>query len=89
MPFLRLFRRKKPKPQTAKGTPVERFERCRWCLGESFYEGPSGGLSQNITCSTCGARYNIGLMPGGPVLIDILSGPTNEHYIVKPTEKEP
>ena len=84
-----IFHRAKP-PTTRepiKGTPVDRFERCRWCLGESFYEGPSGGASQNITCATCGARYNIGLIPGGPILLDILSEPTDKSYIIKPTEK--
>jgi hypothetical protein len=58
-----------------KGEAVQRFTRCTFCGCESFYEGPSGGAAQNIKCADCGARFNIGLVPGGPVLIDTLSGP--------------
>jgi transcription elongation factor Elf1 len=79
MPFLRLFRRK-PKPPTTdtKSEPADRFTACTFCGHTRFYEGPSGGLSQNITCSKCGARFNIGLLPDGPILLDVLSGPVKE-----------
>jgi transcription elongation factor Elf1 len=78
MRFLRMFRRKKPKPPTTNGTPTDRFTACTFCGHTRFYEGPSGGLSQNITCSKCGARFNIGLLPDGPILLDVLSGPVEK-----------
>ena len=28
------------------------------------YEGPSGGMSQNMWCATCGTRWNMAVMPG-------------------------
>ncbi len=27
------------------------------------YEGPQGGMSQNVWCSVCGTRYNISMFP--------------------------
>lgn len=78
MPWPGIFRRKRREKPMVQGRPAERFTACTFCGQDSFYEGPSGGASQNITCSNCGARFNIGLIPGGPVLLDTLSGPTKE-----------
>jgi len=68
--------RLRPERYQPKTTPVKQFTACTFCAHDRFYEGPSGGVSQNITCSNCGARFNIGLIPGGPILLDTLSGPT-------------
>lgn len=35
---------------------------CPDCGGKKFLEGPHGGMSVNIECSKCGARFNI--VPG-------------------------
>lgn len=32
---------------------------CPDCGGEGFLEGPSGGMSTNIACATCGHRFNV------------------------------
>lgn len=32
---------------------------CPDCGGEGFYEGPSGGISTNISCATCEHRFNV------------------------------
>jgi len=32
--------------------------RCPDCGGRKFYEGPSGGMSTNVFCGTCGQGYN-------------------------------
>lgn len=32
---------------------------CPDCGGEGFLEGPSGGMSTNISCATCGHRFNV------------------------------
>lgn len=63
------------KDEPVKIKPVEQFTKCTFCGHDRFYEGPSGGASQNIECSKCGARFNIGPIPGGPILLDTLSGP--------------
>jgi hypothetical protein len=35
-------------------------EQCCWYCGcGDFLEGPSGGMSQNMMCASCGARYNV------------------------------
>lgn len=87
MPFLgslvRLFRheQKSPSPPTTRRVEqVKQFTACTFCGTSEFYEGPSGGVSQNIKCAKCGARFNIGLIPDGPILLDVLSGPTEEPY---------
>ena len=67
----------KPKPE---GKPVERFTGCTFCGSTSYYEGPTGGVAMNIKCADCGARFNIGLIPGGPILLEVLSPPTEEPY---------
>lgn len=35
------------------------INKCPDCGGEGFLEGPSGGLSTNIKCATCGHRFNV------------------------------
>ena len=32
---------------------------CPDCGGEGFFEGPSGGMSTNISCATCKHRFNV------------------------------
>ena len=73
-----LFGRKRPKEPKYKphGSRVSRFTKCSFCGSGEFYEGPQGGAAMNVTCAGCGARFNIGLVPGGPVLLDTLSGPS-------------
>lgn len=43
--------------------PTAKKFKCQDCGGESFLEGPSGGLSVNFACAddSCNARYNYGL----------------------------
>jgi hypothetical protein len=60
--------------------PTDAFTGCTFCSHDRFYEGPSGGAAQNITCAQCGARFNIGLLPDGPILLDVLSGPDKEPW---------
>lgn len=50
--------------------------KCPNCKISPLYEGPSGGLSQNIRCYTCGQGYNIS--PFGIENIGI-----DEYYILK------
>jgi len=59
---------------------IDRFTSCIYCDSPEYYEGPTGGVAMNIKCAQCGARFNIGLIPGGPILIDKLSGPTEEPW---------
>jgi transcription elongation factor Elf1 len=70
----RIDRKIKPTP-APKPTPVDQFTGCTFCGHDRFYEGPCGGLSVNLTCTRCGARFNIGCFPTGPVLLNTLSGP--------------
>ena len=82
--LLSLFRKRNPpKAASAQQNLVDYFRKCSFCGWDRFYEGPSGGLSQNMTCSRCGARFNIGLLPDGPILLNTLSGPTEEPYVKK------
>ena len=47
-------------------------EKCCWyCGSEQFFEGPSGGMCQNIACASCGARYNI-----SPFTVELIGEPT-------------
>lgn len=34
--------------------------KCPDCKETKFLEGPSGGLSTNITCARCRSKFNIG-----------------------------
>jgi hypothetical protein len=34
---------------------------CPDCQGTAFLEGPSGGMSTNVRCDTCGSEFNITL----------------------------
>lgn len=38
--------------------PCPRGGRCPNCRGQSFYQGPEGGLSMNVECAQCGCRWN-------------------------------
>lgn len=38
---------------------MRKHQRCPDCRGDEFLEGPSGGMSTNIMCSSCGARFNM------------------------------
>ncbi len=31
---------------------------CPDCGGDKWFEGPSGGICVNITCTKCGSRFN-------------------------------
>ncbi len=39
----------------------EKHNCCPDCGSDSFYEGPSGGGAQNVSCAGCGHRFNLGL----------------------------
>lgn len=45
---------------------VEKYKCCPDCGSEEFYEGPCGGLSQNVKCAGCGHWFNFAL----PVLVE-------------------
>jgi transcription elongation factor Elf1 len=34
---------------------------CPDCGGKAFYEGPSGGASLNVKCTSCGHKFNMSL----------------------------
>lgn len=57
-----------PHGETGGFSKANRFTRCLHCHGTQFYEGPEGGLSINLECAECGARYNVFRAPGGPYL---------------------
>lgn len=42
------------------------------CGGTQYYEGPRGGLSQNIQCANeeCGQRWNIAIVNGHCIMAD-------------------
>src|SRR5262245_30469639 len=61
----------KPKPKE-----LAWFRECYFCGSQAYYEGPSGGLSMNITCAGCGARFNVAFLPNGIAFQEELSGPT-------------
>lgn len=54
-----------------------RFTGCPHCESVRFLPGPRGGMSQNIACERCGARFNVAFFGRGfpPVLLEELSGP--------------
>ncbi len=52
--------------------------RCPDCGREKFLEGPHGGLSVNIKCAGCGAKFNI---------VPRLAGSFGKERIGRPTEK--
>src|SRR5262249_38091498 len=54
---------------------MDKFSQCYHCGDTGYYEGPAGGLSMNITCAGCGARYNVYIMPDGLHFGEELSGP--------------
>lgn len=32
---------------------------CPWCRNREIFEGPQGGMMQNIECATCGIKLNV------------------------------
>lgn len=49
------------KPEMTIEEKATLFEKgiCPDCGGVSFYQGPEGGMSQNIKCITCGNKFNV------------------------------
>jgi hypothetical protein len=45
---------------------------CWWCGGTEIIEGPCGGMSQNVECASCGAKFNICL----PFQAEFIGDPT-------------
>jgi len=43
-----------------------KYNACPDCGSEKLYEGPSGGMSQNVTCAGCEHKFNLAL----PVFIE-------------------
>lgn len=50
---------------------------CPDCAHEGFYEGPSGGASQNIMCANdaCGSRFNVAVWPAPIFYVERISEP--------------
>lgn len=40
---------------------VNKHKCCPDCGSEEFYEGPCGGMCQNMKCCKCGHKFNFGL----------------------------
>lgn len=40
---------------------MEKTKQCIDCGSTRFYDGPSGGMSQNIKCVRCGHEFNFAL----------------------------
>lgn len=56
-------------PELSEPTLFDRLQKegcvvCHENPNFTTYEGPSGGMSQNVWCSYCGTRYNITMFPG-------------------------
>jgi hypothetical protein len=51
---------------------MRKYNRCPDCGCDGFLEGPSGGLSQNVECAGCGARFNM----MGPFGVERIGEPT-------------
>lgn len=51
---------------------MRKHKRCPDCGSEDFLEGPHGGLSVNIECVGCGARFNM----MGPFGVERIGSPT-------------
>jgi hypothetical protein len=69
---------------------------CPFCESEEWYEGPSGGMSQNVYCANeeCGAGFNVmGPKPvnvGGQLILPPKGGdPGPVLTLVQPTVDEP
>ena len=43
-----------------KATKNQEHLTCLDCGGQEWYDGPSGGMSQNIKCGRCGHWFNFG-----------------------------
>jgi hypothetical protein len=70
------------------------FRGCDHCGSIRFFAGPRGGSSQNVTCTDCGARFNLVIppIPGPLLLVDELSGPSDgpvPAYIIELVLGEP
>jgi len=48
---------------------METFKCCPDCGSLKFLRGPSGGMSENMRCATCGHNYNMGL----PMFVERIS----------------
>lgn len=38
---------------------MQKYKQCPDCGCDQFYDGPGGGISQNIICVSCGAKFNM------------------------------
>jgi hypothetical protein len=47
--------------------------RCEECEGRQFRFGPRGGISRNVECVGCKARYNVAIIDGYVVMADPIS----------------
>ena len=59
-------------------------QRCGFCDSQEFLEGPSGGMSVNIMCASCGARFNI--CP--PFSAEVIGQPTIPEGVLLVTHEE-
>lgn len=50
--------------------------RCKFCKYRDYLAGPEGGLSINIKCSNCGAKYNWAALSGETVQFDTIAPPS-------------
>ena len=45
------------------------FKCCPACGSTRFWTGPRGAACLNVTCTTCGDRFNLLIHPGAPVML--------------------
>jgi hypothetical protein len=59
------------------------FRQCPHCGSWHFLPGPTAGLSENVECEGCGARFNVAYLPGGPFLDREIRPPDPEKLRVR------
>ena len=48
---------------------------CPDCQSRDIIPGPRGGLSQNVTCGGCGARFNVAKFEGRVFFVERIDRP--------------
>lgn len=69
------------------GGLMEPFKHCPSCGSTRFWTGPRGGASMNVTCVTCGDRFNLLVHEGAPIMLIDDALPAAE--ILDTTEENP
>ena len=60
--------------------------KCPNCETGTLYEGPSGGMSTNYRCGTCGQGFNIVIWENKIIRQWVENIGVNERYIIKETK---